>query len=111
MRSVDLFVDHTLDSRDIRIVSSMGPVSMGDHLKLILTPFSCPECQSQRVTSDSGRSLKQWFLKFVGKKIFLCGDCGSVQVIKVRRCEWEIIATSVAIALGLLVLSIHWAFR
>jgi predicted RNA-binding Zn-ribbon protein involved in translation (DUF1610 family) len=92
-------------------VSSNGPISMGDHLKLILTPFSCPECQSQRVTSDYGWSLKQWFLKFAGRKIFLCGDCGNVQVIKVRRCEWEVIATSVAITLGLVVLSIHWAFR
>ncbi|MDR2018841.1 MAG: hypothetical protein LBQ00_08270 [Syntrophobacterales bacterium] len=111
IRSVDLFVDHTTENRDISIVNGNGPVSMDDHLKLILTPFSCPNCQSQRVTSDCGWSLKQWVLKFTGRKIFLCGDCGSIQMIKVHRCEWEVIGTTIAITLALLALSIHWTFR
>ena len=109
---VDLFVDHTVDFRDLRIASTgNGPISMSDHLKLILTPFSCPKCQSQHVTSSYRWSLRQWFLKFAGRKVFLCSDCGSTQVIKVRRCEWEIIGTTIAIILAFLVLSVHWSFR
>jgi predicted RNA-binding Zn-ribbon protein involved in translation (DUF1610 family) len=112
MRLVDLFVDHTVDTRDIRITSSGNTaISMSDHLKLILTPFSCPDCQSQRVTSGYKWSLKQWFLKFAGRKIFLCNDCGATQIIKVRRCEWETIITTIAIFVTLLVLSLHWTFR
>jgi hypothetical protein len=112
MQFVDLFVDHTPAVGDIHIISSgNGPISMSDHLKLILTPFACASCQSPHVTSSYHWSLRQWFLKFTGRKIFVCNDCGSTQTVKVRRCEWETIATTIAIVLVLLVMSIHWALR
>jgi predicted RNA-binding Zn-ribbon protein involved in translation (DUF1610 family) len=112
MQLVDLFVDHTPGAQDIHIASGAnGPVTMSEHLKLILAPFACPSCNSQHVTSSYGWSVRQWFLRFAGRKIFVCSDCGSTQVVKVRRCEWEIIATTIAITLLLLAASIHWVFR
>ena len=112
MHFVDLFVDHTLESPGIHIRANVNaPISMSEHLKLILTPFACPQCGSPRVTSNHGRSLSQWFFKFAGRQIFLCNDCGSNEIVKVRRCEWETIGTAVAIALALVAMTIHWVFR
>ncbi len=112
MQLVDLFVDHTPGVGDIRIVPSGNmPISMSDHLKLILTPFACASCRSQHVTSSCGWSVRQWFLKFAGRKVFICNDCGSTQVVKVRRWEWETIITTAAIVIILLAVSIHWALR
>ena len=112
MHFVDLFVDHTVESPGIHIRTNVNaPISMSDHLKLILAPFSCPHCGSQKVTSNHRRGLSQWFLKFVGRQIFLCNDCGASEIVKVRRGEWEVIGTAIAIALAFAVLSIHWAFR
>jgi hypothetical protein len=112
MQLVDLFVDHTPGVGDIRIVpSGNGPITMSDHLKLILTPFDCISCQSPHVTSSTGWTLRQWFLKFAGRKVFVCSDCGSTQVVKVRRCEWETIITTITIGLLLFAVSIHWALR
>ena len=70
-----------------------------------------PHCGSLKVTTNHGRGLSQWFLKFVGKQIFICNDCGSNEIVKVRRGEWEIIGTTIAIILAFLVLTIHWTFR
>ncbi len=111
MQLVDLFVDHTPDTGNIRIIGGYGPITMSDHLKLILTPFACSDCGSQNVTSSYRPSMKQWLLKFSGRKIFLCSDCGATQVVKVRRCEWETIGTFAAIAVAFLALTLHWAFR
>ena len=42
MDFVDLFVDHTLSTPGIHIRPNINaPISMSDHLKLILTPFAC----------------------------------------------------------------------
>jgi hypothetical protein len=112
IQEVDLFVDHTPENGAINIgFANNAPISLSDHLKLILMPFSCPDCRSQSVTSNYGWSLKQWFLKFFGRKIFRCTDCGAKQVVKVRRCQWETIATVIAITVTLLATSIYWALR
>jgi hypothetical protein len=112
MRFVDLFVDHTSKTQKIRVASSSnGAIAMTDHLKLLLTPTTCPNCQSPGMKRVHRWNIKQWFLKFAGRKVFLCADCGFKQTSKVGRWELETIATAVAVALVLLIMSIHWAFR
>jgi hypothetical protein len=112
VRFVDLFVDHTSKGEKIRIASgSNSAVTMTDHLKLLLTPVTCPNCQSPRMKRSNRWNVKQWFLKFTGRKVFFCADCGFKQTSKVSRWELETIATVIAVMLVLLIMSIHWAFR
>ncbi|MBA4417116.1 MAG: hypothetical protein C0392_04285 [Syntrophus sp. (in: bacteria)] len=112
MQFVDLFVDHTHKNQGIRIISSNNKaITMSDHLKLLLTPVTCPSCGSQEVKRSHRWSLKQWFLKFSGRKLFLCLDCGFKQTAKVGKWEWETICTVSAITLTFLVMSIHWVLR
>ncbi len=112
MRLVDLFVDHTSKGQRIRIASGgNSAITMTDHLKLLLSPVTCPNCQSSGMKRSDRWNIKQWFLKFSGRKVFFCTDCGFKQTSKVGRWELETIATAIAVALVLLIMSIHWALR
>ncbi len=112
MRLVDLFVDHTSKIQKINIApGGSKAVAMNDHLKLLLTPMTCPNCRSPHMKRIRTWNIKQWFLKFAGRKTFLCADCGFKQTSKVARWELETIATVAAVMLVLLIMSVHWAIR
>jgi hypothetical protein len=110
IKSVDLFVDYTQRETDINIVSRKDG-AFSDYLRDMLTPMTCPVCHSSHVKRSYRWSLKEWLLRFTGRKVFYCTDCRWSQVVKVYRWEWEVFATAFATLVIILIASVHWIKR
>jgi hypothetical protein len=104
---VDLFVDHTGRNTAIDIVPNRA-MAFADYLRDLLKPITCPICNSPQVKRSSKASVKEWLLKFSGRKIFYCTNCHWTEIAKVQKWDWEV-AIIVAICLSILVFaSIKW---
>jgi hypothetical protein len=107
---IDLFVDHTGKGADINIVPNRFGV-FSDYLRDILTPITCPNCESPHVRRSSGRSIREWLLKFTGRKVYYCTNCNWKDIVKVQRWEWEVVLTVVLCLLLVTFASIKWALH
>jgi hypothetical protein len=107
---IDLFVDHTSRGADINIVPNRFGV-FSDYLRDILTPINCPNCESPHVRRSSGRSIREWLLKFAGRKVYYCTNCDWKDIVKVQRWEWEVVLTVALCLLLVTFASIKWALH
>jgi hypothetical protein len=107
---VDLFVDYTRKDREINIFSGRTD-SFSDHLRDLLAPSVCPRCQSPELKRSNKWSLKGWLLRFTGRKVFRCSDCGWTEVVKIKKWDWEVVTTAFITILIILIASIYWIRR
>ncbi len=105
--SIDLFSDFTGMQKDLRVVSEHVD-SMSDILVNWTSPSPCPSCHVSNLKRSEGWSLKEWFLKFSGRRILRCDNCGWESAVKLYRWEWETIITVIVVILILVGYTLHW---
>jgi hypothetical protein len=104
---IDLFVDCTGRQSDINIVPNRVGI-FSDYLRDILTPIVCPSCNFPHVRRSSGRSFKEWIVKFTGRRAYYCTKCDWKEYVKVGRWEWEVLGTAIICLLILAFASVKW---
>ena len=107
INSVDLFTDFTNMQKDLRIVSERID-SMSDILVNWTSPSPCPSCNQSNLKRSEGWSLKEWFLKFSGRRLMRCHNCGWESIVKLYRWEWETIITALVVFLLIFGYALHW---
>lgn len=104
---VDLFADYVGAERHFHIIPKRVN-SLSDILVFLSSPPECPFCNNAKMTLSERWSLKEWFLKFFGRRIFHCNNCGRKHIIKLHHWESETIITAIAIALIPIVYALYW---
>ncbi|MCX5810764.1 MAG: hypothetical protein NTX36_15565 [Proteobacteria bacterium] len=107
MNTVDLFTDHIDSGRHFHIVSERIN-SLSDILVFLSSPPPCPSCNQPKLKLNEQWNLKEWFLKFFGRRVFHCNNCGWKHTVKLHQWERETIITALAVALILIIYSIQW---
>lgn len=112
LKHVDLFADysHTEESKKI-VPYTMNTITDSVHLRRLLTPVTCPACQSQQARYSYTGYLKERFLKIAGRRFLYCSNCNTRQIVKVHTWEWEIVSAALAMLFILLITFIHWIKR
>jgi hypothetical protein len=110
IKRVDLFPDFISGGRTVDIVPRTT-YSVSEYLRNVLAPVSCPQCNAKKMNLHVAGGLKERFLKIAGRRVFVCPECRKKQVLKVHRCEWEIVGTAMAVSVVLLFFSIQWIVR
>jgi hypothetical protein len=108
MNTVDLFTDHIDSGRHFHIVSERIN-SLSDILVFLSSPPPCPLCNQPKLTLNEQWNLKEWFLKFFGRRVFCCSNCGRKHTVKLHQWERETIITALAVVLVLIIYSIQLA--
>jgi len=104
---VDFFVDHTDIGRDIHVVPGKTS-SLSDYLVYWSSSPLCPSCNQPQLKQSEKWSVKEWLIRYFGRRVFRCGNCGWEETIKLYRWEWETIVTVLAVVVVLLIASFHW---
>jgi len=107
INTVDLFADYVGPERHFHIVPKRIN-SLSDILVFLSSPPECPCCNKSKMTLSEHWNIKEWFLKFFGRRVFHCKHCGRKYTIKLHNWEKETIITAVAIALIPIVYAIYW---
>ena len=107
VNSIDLFTDFTGMQKDLRVVSEHID-SMSDILVNWTSPSPCPSCRQSNLKRGEGWNFKEWLLKFSGRRILRCDNCGWESAVKLYRWEWETIITAIVVFLVLVGYSLHW---
>jgi hypothetical protein len=105
INTVDLFADYT--GGNFHIVHERIN-SLSDILAFLSSPPPCPSCNQPKLTLNERWNPKEWLLKFFGRRVFHCSNCGWKQTVKLHRWERETIITVFAVALIVIIYSIHW---
>ena len=107
LRNLDFFADHSIVAKNMRYnsnqVSTMGPL----YLRTALATITCPKCNG-KVKRNIRNHPREWFLKFVGRKILYCTNCDWKETIKEGRWEWEAILGAVIAFLIVCFAVIQW---
>lgn len=101
LKRVDLFI----------VPYTMNAITDSLHLRRLLTPVTCPACQSQQARYSYTGYLKERFLKIAGRRFLYCSNCNTRQIVKVHTWEWEIVGAALAMLFILLITFIHWMKR
>jgi len=104
---VDLFADYVGAERHFHIMPKKVN-SLSDILVFLSSPPECPFCNNTKMTLSERWSLKEWFLKLFGRRIFHCNNCNKKHIIKLHHWESETIITAIAIALIPIVYALYW---
>lgn len=108
INTVDLFADYIDSGRHFHIIPERIN-SLSDILVFLSSPPPCPSCNHPKLTLSEQWNLKEWFLKFFGKRVFHCSNCGWKHTVKLHQWDRETMITVLAVALILIIYSIHWA--
>lgn len=107
LNMVDLFTDHIDEKRRHSIVPKrIDPLS--DILVFLSVPPMCSYCHNSKLTLSGRWSAREWFLRFFGRKVFYCSNCGRKETVRLYRWEWETIITAVAVMAVILGYTLHW---
>lgn len=102
---IDLFTDH-MDSGKRFHIAPERINNLSDILIFLSTPL-CPSCNQSKLTSSERRNLKKWFLKFFGRSILHCNNCGWKHTVKLHQWDRETIIPAIVIVLILIIYSIY----
>ena len=104
---VVLFADYVDSKRRFHIVPKRVN-SLSDILVFLSSPPECPSCNNSKMTLSERWSPKEWFLKYFGRRVFHCNNCGQKYTIKLHQWESETIITAVVIALIPIFYALYW---
>jgi hypothetical protein len=107
INSVDLFTDFTGMQKGLHVVSERVD-SISDILVNWTSPSTCPSCSRSNLKRNEGWSFKGWLLKFSGRRVLRCDNCGWERAVKLYRWEWETIITAFVVFLIIVGYSLHW---
>jgi len=107
MDAVNFFADYTDIGNDLYTVSERVN-SLSDILVFLSSSPPCPSCSQSKLTQSEGWNPKEWLLKFFGRRVLHCSNCGWKKTIKLHRWEWETIITAIAVLIVLIIYSIQW---
>ena len=107
MDAVNFFADYTGTGRDLYAASERIN-SLSDVLVFLSSSPPCPSCGQSKLMQSERWNPKEWFLKFFGRRVFHCSNCGWKITLKLHRWEWETIITALAVLAVLIIYSIHW---
>ncbi len=106
INAVNFFADYTDIGKDLHVFSERFN-SLSDVLVFLSSNFPCPACNEPKLRQKENWSLKEWFLKFFGRRVLRCNKCGWESTVKMYRCEWETIITALAVLVVLLLYSTY----
>ena len=107
MDSVNFFADYTDTGRDLYTTSERIN-SLSDILVFLSSSPPCPSCGQSKLMQSERWHPREWFLKFFGRRVLHCNNCGWKRTVKLHRWERETIITALAVLVVLIVYTIHW---
>ena len=110
MAAVNFFADYTSIERDLYTVPEKVN-SLSDILVFLSSSPPCPECGQSKLVQGERWNPIEWFLKFFGRRILRCNNCGWKKSVKLHRWEWETIITALAVLAVIAAYSIHWIIK
>ncbi len=110
LTAVDFFADYTSIERDLYTVPDRVN-SLSDILVFLSSSPPCPECGQSKLMQGERWNPIEWFLKFFGRRVLRCSNCGWKKSVKLHRWEWETIITALAVLGVIIAYSIHWIIR
>ncbi len=110
LKDLDFFTDYASSIKDMQYMPKISSEVGALYLRTALTNMSCPVCKKQ-VKRNIKNPIKEWFLKFSGRKVLYCTSCDWKKTVKEGGWQWETLMPALIAFLIVCSATIFWILR